>query len=296
MATLQKLENRVYEPHAWETVACPFCNSSDSRIWERYGDRWQYTHRLCAKCQLVYCSPRPKYDEQFLYEAYEHYMDDSSSYSDDFATKADYHYPHLKEDILEITRFDSSHESFLDVGCETGTILWMAKKFFGKVVGLEVSKKMASFARENLECEVFTEPFEKMPTERKFSCIHMSHVLEHFPDPHLWLRKAKSLLTPNGILVIKVPNMFSPDRRFKVFLKKLKLRRGKWQAWRTPDHLFEPTIPAMKYLVAQHDFEILALYTYSRQNLVSNSWMQRIFYRKLFLGNNIKIILRAKKS
>ena len=291
MATLQKLENRVYEPHAWETVSCPICGSTSTKLWEKYGDRWQYTHNLCTDCKLVYCSPRPKYDKKFLHEAYEYYMDDSSAYNVDYQSKADYHYPNLKAEIEEIRKFDKTGKTFLDVGCETGTILWMAKKYYAKIAGLEVSKKMAKFAEKNLECKIYTELFEKLKTAEKFSCIHMSHVLEHYPNPHVWLQKAKNLLTKDGILVIKVPNMFSPDRKFKVLLKKMGLRKGKWETWRTPDHLFEPTIPAMRRLFDMNGFKILSAYTYSRKNLVADTPWQKFLYHYLKIGNNLKFIV-----
>jgi 2-polyprenyl-3-methyl-5-hydroxy-6-metoxy-1,4-benzoquinol methylase len=293
MATLQKLENRIYEPHAWETVPCPVCGSTRKTLWERYGDRWQYTHNLCSDCKLVYCSPRPKYDKTFLHEAYEFYMDDSTAYSDDYQKKADDHYPNLVADLKEMRQFDVSGESFLDVGCETGTILWQAANYFKKISGVEVSKKMAAFASKQLKCQVHTTPFEKLSTREKYSCIHMSHVIEHYPNPHLWLQKAKSLLTPGGIIVIKVPNMFSPDRRFKVFLKRIGLRKGKWEPWRTPDHLFEPTMPSMLRLFAMNGLKVRLAYTYSRKNLVSDTLWQRFIYRKLGIGNNLKFILQA---
>jgi hypothetical protein len=75
MSTKQKLENKAYIPKAWEDVACPICNSTDKQIYERFGNEWQYSYVLCHSCQLVYLSPRPKYDDEFISDAYEYYAD-----------------------------------------------------------------------------------------------------------------------------------------------------------------------------------------------------------------------------
>lgn len=245
MSTYHKIQNKEYIPDEWENVNCPICGSSEKELYERFGNRWQYTHTLCLDCNLIYCSPRPAFNDEFLFHAYEFYADDTGNLTLDYESKLNKHFKGVDKDLKDIIAFDKSADSFLDVGCETGTYLYAAKKYFKNVYGLEISKKMADYAQANLKVKVFNEKFENLNKGIKFSCIHLSHVIEHFPDPHLWLRKARELLKPNGIVVIKVPHMLSPDRRFKVFLKNIGLRKGKWASWRTPDHLFEPTIPSM---------------------------------------------------
>ncbi|MCB1199970.1 MAG: class I SAM-dependent methyltransferase [Leptospiraceae bacterium] len=297
MATLDKIENREYIPKEWETVSCPVCNSSKNKIYERFGNNWQYTHRLCLDCKMVYCSPRPKYDEDFLYNAYEFYADDHSILNldeNEYESHALRATPGIEKEITEYFKFDKDKKSFIDIGCATGEYLFRAKDYYQMVFGLEVSSKMAEFVRNKLNIEVFTDKFEDLSENLKFSCIHMSHVIEHIPDPHVWLKKTKQLLTRGGILVIKVPNIFSPDRRFKVFLKRLRLRKGDWAPWRTPDHLFEPSIPGFRKLFELTGFEILLEHTYSRNNLYANSgFWERLYHRKLKLGNNIKYVVRV---
>ncbi len=50
-----------------------YCNSTNNRGYERFGNRWQYTYILCRSCNLVYQSTRPKYDSEFIRDAYEFY-------------------------------------------------------------------------------------------------------------------------------------------------------------------------------------------------------------------------------
>lgn len=149
----------------------------------------------------------------------------------------------------EIKQYDRTCSSLLDVGCCMGTFLYTAQKYYEKVYGLEVSLRMASFVERNIGIKVFLDRFENLNTNEKFSCINMSHVIEHIPNPHIWLKKAKGLLCEGGILVISVPNMFLFTRKLKLFLKYIRLRKDNWKPWQTPDHLYEPTMPSMRKII-----------------------------------------------
>ncbi len=75
------------------------------------------------------------------------------------------------------------------------------------------------------------------------------------------------------------------------------MRRGTWKhAWKTPDHLFEPTIPAMlQFFEANgNGYEVLRYYTYSRKDMVSKSWWSRIYQRTFRLGLNLRFYVRPK--
>jgi SAM-dependent methyltransferase len=45
------------------------------------------------------------------------------------------------------------------------------------------------------------------PKDQLFDCIILSHVLEHFTDPLLQLKKFAKLLRKNGVIYIEVPNV-----------------------------------------------------------------------------------------
>jgi predicted SAM-dependent methyltransferase len=174
-----------------------------------------------------------------------------------------------------------------------GTFLKIANDKYDVAEGVEISENMAAFTEKKIGVRVIRSQFEKIVTDKKYSCIHMSHVLEHIPNPNEWLRKAFDVLDEDGILVVCVPNMFSVSRKAKLFFRRIGLRSGKWkESWRTPDHLFEPTIRGMKYLFRKNGFNILRYYTYSRKDPVSMKIINRIFQRKLRLGSNLRFYLR----
>jgi SAM-dependent methyltransferase len=294
------LQKPVYKPLAWETVPCPFCGSAKHTVYERFGSELQYTYVLCSNCSLVYQSPRPRYDRHFIDAAYaEYYQFAENLELNDDANVRESSVSMFKKEINHIIQYDNKRSAVLDIGSGMGTFLYAAKNLYKTAVGLDVSAQMAAFVEKKLGVKIFVQQFEDFDFPEKFSLIHMSHVLEHVPDPNHWLQKAKTMLDKNGVLVINVPNKFSFSFRLQHLFTKLKVKRQFSDAWddpsRTPDHLFEPTIKSMKYLLAKNNYEVLEYYTYSRRDPASNgSTFSKFFNRWLKIGSNITFISRPK--
>lgn len=286
MSVLENTRNRPpYIPSEWEEVNCVFCGSSNKTLYEKYGDRLQYTHTKCLDCGLIYQSPRPVFNDEFLEAAYGRYFMFNPDYEYDSGK-----YNSFSDELDEIVRFDPSADSILDVGSAMGDFLNAAKAYYKNVSGVEISKEMALFSSNKLGVDVAVEKFEHLQGSKMYSCIHMSHVIEHIPNPQDWLVKAKELLKDDGVLLIAVPNMYSLTRRFKVFLKRIGLRKGAWkESWRTPDHLFEPTLKSIKQFLSDNGFELLSCYTYSRKDMIAKSFSGKLLNRKLKIGSNIRL-------
>lgn len=277
-----------YEPQSWESVPCPFCNSDKLKLHEKYGSDLQFTYVQCLNCSLIYQSPRPRYDEAFLKAAYSDYFIFNPEYK---ITRKEMWVKELKE----ILRFDSKRSAILDIGSCMGDFLYVAKDNYKLCIGVEISEKMARFTEENLGMEIHVNEFTKVNFSTKFSCIHMSHVIEHIPNPVEWIKKSAEILEEGGILAMSVPNMNSLDRRLKLFLKNIGLRKGKWKEnWRTPDHLFEPTIKSTLKFLAENGFEVLEYYTYSRKDMDATSLFGRIYNRRLKQGSNLRFFATPK--
>ncbi len=280
-----------YEPKVWEDTNCPFCNSKDNKLYEKFGDRLQYTYVTCLKCGLVYHTPRPKYDGDFLEAAYEKYFvfDPNYEYQENELRK-------FRKEVDEIIRFDKNCSRILDVGSCMGDFLKVAKEKYNEAEGVEISENMASFTENKLGVFIIRKQFHDIKSGKKYSCIHISHVLEHIPNPNEWMKNAAELLHKDGILVICTPNIHSIARKVKLFLKRIGLRTGKWkESWRTPDHLFEPSIRSMKHLCEINGFEILSHYTYSRKDPISGNFFSRIIQRNLKIGSNLRFYLKKSQ-
>jgi 2-polyprenyl-3-methyl-5-hydroxy-6-metoxy-1,4-benzoquinol methylase len=290
-----------YIPHAWEKVNCPFCKSDEYTVYERFGSSLQYTYVLCKTCRLVYQSPRPKYDQHFIDAAYASYYQYADNMQlNDFTEVRQSSVEMFKKEIEYISKFDSRKTAVLDIGSGMGTFLYAAKSLYKEAVGLDVSVQMARFVEQQLGLKVFVQQFDEFQYSQKFSLIHMSHVLEHIPDPNSWLQKARSLLSEDGILVINVPHKFSLSERLKHLFYKLRLKKQFSSSWndpaRTPDHLFEPTIPSMDRILQSNQYDILEYYTYSRKDPVSRkSIFTKMMHRTLRLGSNLAFITRPKQ-
>lgn len=296
----EKVLKAPYKPKEWETIACPFCGSTEFTVYEKFGSDLQYRYVLCKKCSLVYQSPRPRYDQHFIDACYaEYYQFAENLELNDLANVRESSVAMFKKEVDHIVRYDSKRTAVLDIGSGMGTFLYAAKPHYKTAIGLDVSKQMASFVEKKLGVKIFVEQFENFTYPEKFSLIHMSHVLEHVPDPNKWLQKAREMLEPGGTLVINVPNKFSFSFRLQHFFTKIGVKKQFSSSWsdpaRTPDHLFEPTIKSMKYLLERNNYEILEHYTYSRRDPASNSsFMSKTVNRLLKIGSNITFISRPR--
>ena len=101
-----------------------------------------------------------------------------------------------------------NYRSFLDVGCGTGWFVQHAHKRGYACQGVDPSNSARAFL--NLDCV-----FKTIPDVR-YNAIRASLVLEHIPTPELELFNWRNHLYDNGLLMIIVPNDFSPlQKRLK---------------------------------------------------------------------------------
>jgi 2-polyprenyl-3-methyl-5-hydroxy-6-metoxy-1,4-benzoquinol methylase len=287
-----------YIPKEWEIPPCPFCGSTEYSVYERFGSALQYTYVLCGDCGLVYLSPRPKYDQDFIDAAYASYYQFSDSIELDENTLI----PHssvvmFKKEVEHLLKYDKKRTNVLDIGSAMGTFLYAARPQYKKLIGLDVSENMARFAEKKAGCTVYLKQFNAFEYEEKFSLIHMSHVLEHIPNPVAWLKKAAELLEEDGVLVINVPNKFALGFRLQHLYYKLGLKKQFSSTWsdatRVPDHLYEPRVKSMLRLLKANNFEVLDYFSYSRRDPVSDqSAFSRLFNRAWHLGSNLSFITR----
>lgn len=295
-----QIKNKApYIPKNWETVNCPFCNSNKPKLYERFGSELQYNYVKCGICGLIYTNPRPVYDQQFIDAAYASYYQYAENLKlSDLDNINESSYKMFEKEVDHIVQFDKDRERALDIGSGMGTFLLAAKKYYpGNAVGLDMSTKMAEFVESNIGVKVHIQQYEGFHPPEKFSLIHMSHVLEHVPNPNQWLQHTRNILTGKGILVINVPNKMGIGNRMQHFFYKAGLKKQFANGWsdpsRTPDHLFEPTLGSMRYLLKKNNFEILEEYTYSRRDPVSNgSLFSKLLNRGVKLGSNLAFITR----
>ena len=94
-----------------------------------------------------------------------------------------------------------------------GQFLAVARNSYSQVYGTEVSSVAVRIAKEKYNLDVFQGTIEDIDWQgRVFDNISLFHVLEHVHNPKSLLQKCHSLLSPDGVLVVAVPNEVSSLR------------------------------------------------------------------------------------
>jgi len=129
----------------------------------------------------------------------------------------------------------------LAIGSNTGLFLRVAQDSGWQAMGVEVSKTMVEIACREFGVEAIAGDWMAQKSSEPLDVIYCSHVIEHIPDPSHWMWRFREVMALGGALCLAVPNVNSIDRRWKRSLKCLGLSRDRWERWRTPDHLYEPS-------------------------------------------------------
>ena len=105
--------------------------------------------------------------------------------------------------------------TFLDIGCGEGWALAHFQQAGFDVLGLDFSsyslERFQPALRQHLRTGDLYEELGKLALEgRQFDALWLDNVLEHVLDPTELLRRCRALVQPGGVLVVEVPNDFSP--------------------------------------------------------------------------------------
>ena len=134
------------------------------------------------------------------------------------------YFQHVRKEMLCYIPAGSSH--IVDIGCGAGSFGELLKHDEDvEVWGVEYNPAAAEEARTVLD-RVLTGSAESALSElpqQYFDCVVFNDVLEHLVDPYTVLDRAKSLLTPAGVVVASIPNA----RHWPVFVDYV--FKGNWE-------------------------------------------------------------------
>ena len=234
-----------------DIYSCPVCDGNSftpSLTTQDYSvSQETFTIKKCNSCGFQMTSPRPPETELGRYYQSENYISHSHRptslmdrvywFARQFALRTKYH-------LIN----ESNPQTILDYGCGTGLFLEFCKKNGKIVTGVEPSPTARALAENKIEPQSVHEDLSTI--QEPFDTITLWHVLEHVPDLNNTIRHLKTLLKPNGNLLIAVPNVTSWESNIY----------GKyWAAYDVPRHLwhFEPA--TITRLFQQHDFTMTKL-------------------------------------
>lgn len=173
----------------------------------------------CEKCGFIHIYPL--YSEQDLEFFYKNlYAESTPSYL-------------WYEKVYNVEKWKNPG-SVLDVGCWEGIQLEAFLKKGWQCTGLELNNRAASkAARKGIKVYyVSLNDFFTKFKDGKWDVINIAYVLEHVTHPLEILRRLKNHLKEKGIIIIEVPNEFSPLQL--AYLKEYRLSPY-WIA--LPDHI-----------------------------------------------------------
>jgi SAM-dependent methyltransferase len=164
----------------------------------------------CTQCGLVFLNPRiPGEGAAAFFEASQRLLSYFTSGQKGKVDESGGFAPFAR--LIE-RNIGPAERSLYDIGCGAGAFLReMAKRGFN-VAGAELSPSVAEAARSRFHLDVSTADADKAITlqeqaGRRFGVVSLIHTFEHLPDPLRVLKRIRSILQPNGLLAINVPNV-----------------------------------------------------------------------------------------
>jgi 2-polyprenyl-3-methyl-5-hydroxy-6-metoxy-1,4-benzoquinol methylase len=130
-----------------------------------------------------------------------------------------------KTHLLNIEKFVSKGP-ILDIGCAFGWFLEVARDLGWQVFGIEQTERIAEIARKKNGLNVISGDLKSIGHfNTDFKVITLWNVLEHIAEPLNALRSLYDKLSPDGLLVISVPNINGLYSRLAYLSYKISLGR-----------------------------------------------------------------------
>lgn len=189
-------------------LQCPSCDARKSKIVAR-----KYlvtTLRRCDVCQLLYRAPTTS---QRLYEKYyeKEYQSGLTTELPNESGLQKLMAQNFKGTEKDFSRYIKILEALgvhkgsriLDYGCSWGYGCWQLENAGYNVVGYELSKERAAFARKMLSVEVVSGIHDICG---EFDVFFSTHVIEHIPNVANFLDFAFTRLQKSGLFMAVTPN------------------------------------------------------------------------------------------
>lgn len=196
-----------------EVLLCALCGSDRSAPFDQRQFRGhQVTNRICLDCGLVFQSPRMTAAEAEIFYAAEYRRLYEGS-AEPTARNLKVQQKRAEALLAFIRPLLPKLKRHLDIGCSLGILLQRVQAEYGnQAVGVEPGEAHRARAIQNgLTVYPSLEALEAAG-EGHFDLISLVHVLEHLPDPVGYLiHLRQTLLTPDGRLLVEVPNLYAHD-------------------------------------------------------------------------------------
>ncbi len=232
---------------------CPVCQNSETKQYLEVTDftvsKEKFKIVRCESCSFLYTNPRPDAATIGPYYHSENYI----SHHNEKTNLLSFVYNNIRKYAVEqklnliTSHTDKRKPKLLDYGCGTGYFLSACARRGWGIAGIEPDKDAASKASSLLKIPVSENLTELNLTRESFDVITLWHVLEHVHELNETLSKLRTLLRPDGIMIIAVPNPESEDAaQYREF----------WAAFDVPRHLYHFSKNTLTELLHKHQLKV----------------------------------------
>ncbi len=262
------------EAHA--DFPCRLCGAAALTPYYTLGRHGEFTYFRCPECTLVNYDLSGGLDQEQYIELTDP-TDDSARRNRD--KDASWRF---------VERWLPQPGRFLDIGCGTGRLLYLAQRSGWQAYGLELSEEAARQAREIVGAPVVVGDFLTLEPEpgENYDLISLRHVLEHLVDPVLALRQIGARLGPGGHALFEIPNIEGADKRLKRLLVNAGWHQRRFAEDFLPGHCNEYCRESFEFLLQRTGFELVRWETYSMKPLTN------FIYTRVHIGNKARALVR----
>jgi 2-polyprenyl-3-methyl-5-hydroxy-6-metoxy-1,4-benzoquinol methylase len=203
----------------YRVVTCNLCGSQDDEVLSFRGRNGKLLRTvICRQCGLVYSSPRPIEDETRMFYSKQYRLE----YKHSFTPQKRRIYRAGRVALTryaEIRDIIKSHSVVLDIGSGGGEFIYLLRCLGHDARGIEPNEGYAKYSIDEYGLPVRVGFIQDVNfAGDTFHVITLYHVLEHIEDPLGIICRVSEWLTPDGFLVVEVPNVEAvcqaPSHRF----------------------------------------------------------------------------------
>lgn len=239
-----------------ETIQnCPICASKKLKdkfaLEDFFLSKEKFNIQKCSDCGFEFTNPRPAKNHIADYYKSENYISHSNKSKGLFARMYQIARHFNLSSKYKIIKKHAHRGKALDIGSGTGHFLNYLKNKQWTVQGIEPDKDAAQYSRSHFGLNSDSE--EKLGNLEKnsFDLITMWHVLEHVHDLNNRMIELQSLIKPDGLLILALPNSSSFDAKYY---------DKYWAAYDVPRHLYHFRKEDVQKLGIKHNFAVEKIY------------------------------------
>jgi 2-polyprenyl-3-methyl-5-hydroxy-6-metoxy-1,4-benzoquinol methylase len=240
------MDQSVAQASAVAFSHCVVCDANAAAVLFRGSlSRHQLLILRCRSCEHVYLNGWGGTFDEDMYGYYSARVDLSRDYVyDPLNTKR-----HVE--LLDSLSTKVAGRRLLDVGCGEGQFVASASEAGWDSLGIDLASGAVQVAQKfgvNCRSEDF---FAQSLSDERFDLISMFEFIEHVPHPTRFLKRARELLVPGGLLYLTTPNFASAARR---------IMKGAWPVFH-PEHFSYFTPVQLSELVRDAGLEVVLVET-----------------------------------